>query len=105
MGDGDILNSGWKDGGFVIRGNHQAGPGVLTAGWQSDFGRDVERPRNNSQTVRFYYPYEDSHRFTTAYDLGSRRGLDRIAFTGFLGTFDQRTDQDRYATATTGRST
>ena len=24
--------------------------------------------------------------------------------TGFLGAFDQRTDQDRYATATTGRS-
>jgi hemoglobin/transferrin/lactoferrin receptor protein len=103
-GDGAILNSGWKDGGFVMRGNHEIGPGVLTAGWQSDFGRDVERPRNNSQTVRFYYPYEDSHRFTTSYDLGTRGGLEQIAFTGFLGTLDQRTDQDRYATATTGRS-
>jgi outer membrane receptor protein involved in Fe transport len=102
--DGDILNSGWKDGGFVIRGNHQVGDGVLTAGWQSDFGRDIERPRNNSQTVRFYYPYENSHRFTTSYDIGNRGGLEQISFTGFLGTFDQRTDQDRFPTATTGRS-
>ena len=38
--------------------------------WQSDFGRDFERPRNNSRTVRFYYPFENSHRFTTSYDLG-----------------------------------
>jgi outer membrane receptor protein involved in Fe transport len=77
---------------------------VLSAGWQSDFGRDIERPRNNSQTVRFYYPYEDSHRFTTEYALARTGGFDEIRFTGFLGTFEQRTDQDRFATATAGRS-
>ena len=102
--DTDIFNSGWKDGGFVIRGNHEVGRGVLTAGWQSDYGRDIERPRNNSQTVRFYYPYENSNRFTTSYDLGNLAGLEQVAFTGFLGSFDQRTDQDRFPTATTGRS-
>ena len=102
--DTDIFNSGWQDGGFLIRGNHQVGPGVLTAGWQSDYGRDIERPRNNSQTVRFYYPYENSHRFTTEYALEKQGGVDQIVFTGFLGAFDQRTDQDRFATATTGRS-
>ena len=102
--DTDIFNSGWQDGGFLIRGNHQVGPGVLTAGWQSDYGRDIERPRNNSQTVRFYYPYENSHRFTTEYALEKHGGVDQIVFTGFLGAFDQRTDQDRYATATAGRS-
>ncbi len=88
----------------MIRGNHQVGRGVLTAGWQSDYGRDIERPRNNSQTVRFYYPYENSNRFTTSYDLGNLAGLEQVAFTGFLGSFDQRTDQDRFPTATTGRS-
>jgi outer membrane receptor protein involved in Fe transport len=31
-------------------------------------------------------------------------GFRQIAFTGFLGAYDQRTDQDRVATATTGRS-
>ena len=45
------------------------GGGLLSAGWQSDFGRDIERPRNNSRTVRFYYPTEDSHRLTVGYDL------------------------------------
>ena len=33
--------------------------GPLSAGWQSDFGRDIDRPRNNSRTVRFYYPYRE----------------------------------------------
>jgi outer membrane receptor protein involved in Fe transport len=102
--DTEIFNSGWKDGGFLVRGNHQLGRGVLHAGWQSDYGRDIERPRNNSQTVRFYYPYENSHRFTTSYDLGALGGLEQVTFTGFFGSFDQRTDQDRFATATTGRS-
>ncbi len=102
--DTNVFNSGWKDRGFLARFDHQAGPGVLSAGWQSDFGRDVERPRNNSRTVRFYYPYENSHRFTTSYELTNTAGLQSLAVTGFVGTFDQRTDQDRFATATTGRS-
>jgi outer membrane receptor protein involved in Fe transport len=102
--DSDIFNSGWKDGGFLVRGNQRVGGGVLTAGWQSDFGRDIERPRNNSTTVRFYYPYENSHRLTTSYELGRTAGFDEVTFTGFFGTFEQRTDQDRFATATTGRS-
>jgi hemoglobin/transferrin/lactoferrin receptor protein len=100
----EIFNSGWKDGGFLVKANQQLGAGLFSAGWQSDFGRDVERPRNNSRTVRFYYPYENSHRFTTAYELGNRGGFEQIALTGFVGTFEQRTDQDRFPTATTGRS-
>ena len=71
---------------------------------QSDFGRDIERPRNNSQTVRFYYPTENSHRFTTGYEASNVMGFQQVNFTGFMGTFDQRTDQDRFATATTGRT-
>jgi hemoglobin/transferrin/lactoferrin receptor protein len=102
--DSKVFNSGWRDGGFLIKSSHEIGPGVLSAGWQSDFGRDAERPRNNSRTVRFYYPYEDSHRFTTSYDLGRTAGFEQVEVTGFLGTFEQRTDQDRFATATSGRS-
>ena len=102
--DTNIFNSGWKDRGFLARFDHQVGRGVLSAGWQSDFGRNIERPRNNSRTVRFYYPYENSHRFTTSYELTSTAGLQSLIVTGFVGTFDQRTDQDRFATATAGRS-
>ena len=99
-----IFNSGWSDGGFNARFDHKAGTGLFSAGWQSDFGRDIERPRNNSRTVRFYYPYENSHRFTSTYEVPDVAGLQELSLTGFLGTFDQRTDQDRFSTATTGRS-
>jgi outer membrane receptor protein involved in Fe transport len=101
--DTSVFNSGWRDGGFLIKGSHTFGPGMLAAGWQSDFGRDIERPRDNSKEVRFYYPYENSHRFTSSYALGRAGGFDQIAITGFLGTFEQRTDQDRFPTATDSR--
>ena len=100
----EVFNSGFADRGFMLRVEQQLGPGYLTAGWQSDFGRDIERPRNNSRTVRFYYPHEDSHRFTAGYEARNVGGLQRLAVTGFVGRYEQRTDQDRFATATTGRS-
>jgi hemoglobin/transferrin/lactoferrin receptor protein len=102
--DGDVFNSGAEDSGFLARGEYQVGPGTLSAAWQSDFGRDIERPRNNSTTVRFYYPTEDSHRLNLDYEMGHFGGLDRLTFSGFLGTSAVVTDQDRFATATTARS-
>jgi len=101
---GEVFNSGFSDGGFLFRVDHKVGSGSLSAGWQSDFGRDIERPRNNSRTVRFFYPTEDSHRFTAGYEAGHVAGLNRIGFTGFIGSYEQATDQDRFATATTGRT-
>ena len=64
----DVLNSGWSDSGFLVRFEQQAGSGVVSVGWQSDFGRDIERPRNNSASTRFYYPYEDSNRLSVSYE-------------------------------------
>jgi iron complex outermembrane receptor protein len=101
---GEVFNSGYSDHGVLGRVEHAAGPGSFTVSWQSDFGRNIERPRNNSRTVRFYYPTENSHRFTAGYEAANVRGFQRVGFTGFFGTFDQRTDQDRFATATTGRT-
>jgi hemoglobin/transferrin/lactoferrin receptor protein len=101
---GDVFNSGWEDRGFLVHFSHQVARGILSTAWQSDFGRNVERPRNNSTTVRFFYPYEDSHRFTAGYEIPELAGFTQIAVTGFLGDYDQRTDQDRFATATAGRS-
>ncbi|HVL67810.1 MAG TPA: TonB-dependent receptor [Vicinamibacterales bacterium] len=101
---GPVFNSGWRDRGIHSRFDYQLGPGVFSAGWQSDFGRDIERPRNNSHAVRFYYPYENSHRLTSSYELANRGGFQQLALTGFLGTFAQRTDQDRFATPTTLRT-
>jgi outer membrane receptor protein involved in Fe transport len=101
--DGEVLNSGWEDRGVLVNFSHAIAKGLFSAGWQSDFGRNVERPRNNSRTVRFYYPFENSHRFTTSYQVPDVAGFQRLTFTGFLGSHEQRTDQDRFATATTGR--
>jgi hemoglobin/transferrin/lactoferrin receptor protein len=102
--EGEVFNSGFADRGFMVRAEQKVGVGYLTAGLQSDFGREIERPRNNSRTVRFYYPYEDSHRFTAGYEARNVIGLQRLAVTGFVGRNEQRTDQDRFATASTGRS-
>jgi hemoglobin/transferrin/lactoferrin receptor protein len=100
---GEIFNSGFSDHGFLGRVEQKVGAGYLAAGWQSDFGRDIERPRNNSRTVRFFYPTEDSHRFTANYEARAVGGFQRVGVTSFVGSYAQVTDQDRYATATTGR--
>ena len=102
--DGEVFNSGWEDHGFLVHFTHAIRKGFLSAAWQSDYGRDAERPRNDSRTVRFYYPFETSHRLTTTYEIPDVAGFRRMAFTGFFGGYEQRTDQDRFATPTTGRS-
>ncbi|HXW03902.1 MAG TPA: TonB-dependent receptor [Vicinamibacterales bacterium] len=101
--DEEVFNSGWEDQGFLINFTHAVANGFFTAGWQSDFGRDFERPRSNSRTVRFFHPFENSHRFTTSYQLPDVAGFRQVTATGFLGTYEQRIDQDRFATATAGR--
>lgn len=101
--DGDVFNSGYADRGFLGRVTHQLADGLVNIGWQSDFGRDIERPRDNSRAVRFLYPTEDSHRFTVGYDMRDVVGFSRLHFTGFVGTYSQVTDQDRFATLTTPR--
>ncbi len=101
---GDVFNSGATDQGFLARFDHEVGPGVFSTSWQSDYGRNIDRPRNNSQTVRFYYPIEDSHRFTGTYDLRQFGGFERVVLSAFGGSYRQVTDQDRFATATRGRT-
>ncbi len=95
--EGDVLNSGATDQGFLARAEQVVGGGLVSLGWQSDFGRDIDRPRTNSRSARFYYPIEDSHRFTATYDRGPSFGLNRTSFSAFLGSYRQRTDQDRFA--------
>lgn len=100
---GTIFNSGYRDHGFLGRVEHGVGPGTLSIGWQSDFGRDIERPRNNSRTVRFFYPTEDSHRLTAAYTTGPLAGFNRLGLHAFLGSYSIVTDQDRFPAQTTPR--
>ena len=102
--EGEVFNSGYEDSGVLARVENEMGRGTIGVGFQGDYGRDIDRPRNNSQTVRFYYPYENSNRFTGSYELPDLAGFRRLSVTTFLGTYDQRTDQDHFATATTGRT-
>jgi len=101
--DAEVPNSGYADRGFLVRADRLASGGVVSVSWQSDFGRDIERPRNNSNSVRFYYPYENSHRFTLSYERGTLGPFDLFKASGFLGSIDQRTDQDRIPTSTRAR--
>ena len=100
---GPTFNSGYQDGGGLTRLTHLVGEGYFSAGYQGDFGRDIERPRNDSTAVRFFYPSENSHRFTAEYDRPDVGPFDEIGLQGFYGHYAQVTDQDRFATATTAR--
>lgn len=101
---GTVLNSGARDGGVLARAERQVGAGLFAAGWQSDFGRDIERPRNNSNVVRFYYPEETSHRFTASYERREVAGFHLLNVSAFVGRSVLITDQDRFATETSPRS-
>jgi outer membrane receptor protein involved in Fe transport len=98
-----VLNSGYEDRGFLAKVDKLLGGGLLSLGWQSDFGRNIERPRSNSAATRFYYPFENSHRATATYEVQRTAGLDLMRVQGFFGTIEQRTDQDRIPTATVTR--
>jgi outer membrane receptor protein involved in Fe transport len=101
--DGAVFNSGWRSQNLLVRGETAIGHGLLSAGWQSDFGRDIGRPRDNSRTVRFFYPVEDSHRFTATYEVNQAGGFDHLDVTAFVGSSALVTDQDRFPTATRPR--
>jgi outer membrane receptor protein involved in Fe transport len=102
--EGEVLNSGAEDRGFLAGFDHQLGGGLFSAGWQSDFGREIERPRNNSSSVRFFYPTEDSHRLTLGWERAAVAGLSRLGGTMFVGSYSVVTDQDRFATPERPRS-
>jgi len=102
--EGEVFNSGARDQGVLLRFDHILARGVFSLGWQSDFGRDIERPRNNSRTVRFFYPTEDSHRLNLSWQRGAVSGLSKLGFFGFFGRHAVVTDQDRFASGTQPRS-
>jgi len=101
--EGEVLNSGSTDYGFLLGFGQVVPGGLLSIAVQGDYGRDVERPRTNSDVVRFYYPTEDSLRLTASYETGPVLAFDATELTLFVGDYDIVTDQDTLATATTPR--
>ena len=96
--DGEVFNSAYRDSGVLVRVAYKLGPGTLTAGWQGDYARDIDRPRNNSQTVRFFYPEENSSRFTLSYETQPVGVFSRLGFVGSISSNAVITDQYRFAT-------
>ena len=101
--DGTVLNSGFEDRGVLARLDQRVGAGLLSVSWQGDFGRNIERPRANSAATRFFYPFENSHRLTAAYERDRAGTFDHIKIQAFAGSVEQRTDQDRHPSATVTR--
>jgi len=102
--EGEVFNSGSRDFGGRARLDHRLGAGTLSLAWQSDLGRDIERPRTNSTTTRFFYPTEDSHRLVADWRSGAVLGFSQLGASAFLGSYAIVTDQDRFATEATPRS-
>ncbi len=102
--DGPVFNSGFRDYGFRARGDRYGGKSLLTVAWQTDLGRDIERPRDNSSAVRFFYPTEDSHRATASLEATGVGGWSRLGANAFVGRYAVVTDQDRFAAAAASRN-
>ncbi len=92
---GEVDNSGSRNRSLLGRFDHEVGSGQLSIGFQSDRGMDIGRPRTDSDSNRFFYPREDSDRFTASYDLDPRGGFSRIQTSFFVGRYRLLTRRDR----------
>jgi iron complex outermembrane receptor protein len=90
---GTVPYSGFRDSGFRLQGHHEAGPGRLAAGWQSDFGRDIGKPSSEWELARTVYPLEDSHRLTLGFEGDPSGFLRTWTVDGFLGSSRLVTDR------------
>lgn len=91
---GEVDNSAASDRGFLGRFQHEVGPGVLSLGWQSDFGRSLGRPDTRNPGLRNFYPEEDSDRLTASYDFDPLAGFSRLKVDFFAGRYQLITRRD-----------
>ena len=92
---GEIPNSGWRDRGVRVRWEHASGLDRWAVGWQTDVGRDLERPRSDNNVMLATSPIEDSHRLTLSYARTSAGTFRTLRVEALAGTSRQRTEQDR----------
>lgn len=93
-------NSGARNAGFLARGMVPAGNTRLDFGLQVDRGRDIERPRDDTDVQVTRYPREDSTRLTFGADLPPAGGHEGIEVRAFVGNYRLETERDIFATAT-----
>ncbi len=76
---GTVPNSGAERSGLRLAWQRELGAGVLRIGWRSDLGRDIGKPRPDPGAKRRWYPEEDSHRLSVAYERPGPGAWDRLA--------------------------
>ena len=101
---GEVANSAWRDQGVRVRWEHGRGDERWSVGWQSDFGRDLGRPRSDSDVILAGSPLEDSHRLTASYERRSLGAFRNIRFDTLVGALRQQNEQDRLAAGPRPRS-
>ncbi len=102
--EGEITNSGAKSRNIAFSTVHGLADGLLTLGWQTDLGRDIGKPRKDSAGDRFYYPEEESNRFTATYEFPPFAELSRLKTDFFVGQYRLLTVRDRSDPGGTGRT-
>jgi outer membrane receptor protein involved in Fe transport len=100
---GEVTNSAWRDTGVRARWDQAAGDGRWTVAWQSDFARDIGRPRSDSDVMLATSPREDSHRLTASFAGGSFGGFGNVRVDALGGASRQQNMQERLPTATRPR--
>ena len=101
---GSVPNSGWSDGGIKARWEHDTGRRLWSAGWQSDLGRGIGRPRRDAATLRTTTPYENSHRLAASYEDRTAGWFSNVRVSALFALAADRTEQDRLPTAKQPRS-
>lgn len=101
--DGTVPNSAWRDRGVRAAWDQDLGRSRLAVRWQSDEGRDLGRPRSDSNVMLVTSPVDDSHRLTVSWRAPELGTLRHVRFDALAGAATQRTDQDRLATTAPAR--
>jgi iron complex outermembrane receptor protein len=93
--DGEVANSSSKDYGVRLGFQRPLGRGNLHLGWRLDQARDLERPTNDSEVNRTYYPEENSNRLHFAYQIPRPGAWSEIEIGGFFDSYRLVTNRER----------
>jgi outer membrane receptor protein involved in Fe transport len=98
-----VPNSAWRDQGARAAWDQHIGTSRLAVRWQSDLGRDLGRPRSDSDAMLVTSPVDDSHRLTVSWQRASAGAWRSLRVDALFGAATQQTDQDRLATSSPPR--
>lgn len=95
--EGEVPLSGWTGSGARVGYQRELGRGMLRALWRTDLARDVGKPAADSDTRPTWYPEENSHRFSVAYEQPGPGSWTRIATQLFWAEYQLLTTSETVA--------